>query len=73
MATMECTKCGKTFERKIVMTYGGAYGWGGFGIGAFGLIIPFWPLVLKVNTRRPICDKLAWVKVLKPGSSLNTK
>jgi len=66
MGTIKCTKCGGTVKKLMVFCRGAVFGWGGVGLGAFGLILPIWPLVIKFYGKCPHCGKITWLRVLKP-------
>jgi endogenous inhibitor of DNA gyrase (YacG/DUF329 family) len=66
MATLKCSKCGKTFNKWFVRSYAEA-GLTGLRCGlGFKYIIPIWLFVVKVYTKCPYCGKVTWMDVLGP-------
>ncbi|MCJ7509208.1 MAG: hypothetical protein MUO85_10875 [candidate division Zixibacteria bacterium] len=63
---LKCTKCDNVWSKWLVTCRGFVLGLGGIGIGAFGIIIPIWPLVIRVYTKCPQCNEVTWVTVTKP-------
>jgi len=64
MARLKCSKCGSTFEKVALPTYGVA-GLSGLAFG-LGLTLPTWPFALRLYAKCPVCNKRGWIKVLKP-------
>ncbi|MEF3245381.1 MAG: hypothetical protein K6343_05315 [Caldisericaceae bacterium] len=63
MATLRCTKCGKTFKSWFVKNYAHVGLKSGAGL-SWTLVV--WPFTLRVYAKCPNCGEITWMEVLKP-------
>jgi hypothetical protein len=63
---LKCSNCGKTFDKKALVSFG-SVGATGAGLGVrYGVLL--WPFTLRVYAKCPLCEQTGWIRVLPPWS-----